>query len=131
VRKVVRRTTILINFPRQCLQWFLKIDQSECSKSPIDLHQSTSSSLPLSILPSHPPPHYLSPSFLPILLLTTSLPLLYFSLSLLSSSSLPTSLIPLPEEGGREVMRRKDRNEGEEGGRELVRSRMEKKEIER
>ena len=27
-------------FPRQCLQWFLKIDQSECSKSPIDLHQS-------------------------------------------------------------------------------------------
>jgi hypothetical protein len=26
-------------FPRQCLQWFLKIDQSECSKSPIDLHQ--------------------------------------------------------------------------------------------
>ena len=40
VRKVVRRTTTLINFPRQCLQWFLKIDQSECSKSPIDLHQS-------------------------------------------------------------------------------------------
>ena len=35
VRKVVRRTTTLINF-----QWFLKIDQSECSKSPIDLHQS-------------------------------------------------------------------------------------------
>ena len=34
------RTTTLINFPRQCLQWFLKIDQSECSKSPIDLHQS-------------------------------------------------------------------------------------------
>ena len=29
----------LINFPRQCLQWFLKIDQSECSKSPINLHQ--------------------------------------------------------------------------------------------
>jgi hypothetical protein len=28
------------NFPRQCLQWFLKIDQSECSKSPIDLHRS-------------------------------------------------------------------------------------------
>jgi hypothetical protein len=27
-------------FPRQCLQWFLKIDQSECSKSPIDLHLS-------------------------------------------------------------------------------------------
>ena len=26
-------------FPRQCLQWFLKIDQSECSKSPINLHQ--------------------------------------------------------------------------------------------
>ena len=26
VRKVVRRTTTLINFPRQCLQWFLKID---------------------------------------------------------------------------------------------------------
>ncbi len=25
-RKVVRRTTTLINFPRQCLQWFLKID---------------------------------------------------------------------------------------------------------
>ena len=25
-------------FPRQCLQWFLKIDQSECSKSHIDLH---------------------------------------------------------------------------------------------
>jgi hypothetical protein len=25
VRKVVRRTTTLINFPRQCLQWFLKI----------------------------------------------------------------------------------------------------------
>ena len=25
-------------FPRQCLQWFVKIDQSECSKSPIDLH---------------------------------------------------------------------------------------------
>ena len=24
------RTTTLINFPRQCLQWFLKIDQSEC-----------------------------------------------------------------------------------------------------
>jgi hypothetical protein len=37
--KVVRRTTTLINFPRQCLQWFLKIDQSECSKSPTDLHQ--------------------------------------------------------------------------------------------
>ena len=37
----------------------------------------------------------------------------------------------MTEEGGREVMRRKDRNEGEEGGRELVRSRMEKKEIER
>ena len=33
------RTTTLINFPRLCLQWFLKIDQSECSKSPIDLHQ--------------------------------------------------------------------------------------------
>jgi hypothetical protein len=26
-------------FPRQWLQWFLKIDQSECSKSPIDLQQ--------------------------------------------------------------------------------------------
>ena len=25
-RKVVRRTTTLINSPRQCLQWFLKID---------------------------------------------------------------------------------------------------------
>ena len=25
VRKVVRRTTTLINFPRQCLQWFLNI----------------------------------------------------------------------------------------------------------
>ena len=25
-------------FPRQYLQWFLKIDQSECSKSLIDLH---------------------------------------------------------------------------------------------
>ena len=24
--EVVRRTTTLINFPRQCLQWFLKID---------------------------------------------------------------------------------------------------------
>jgi hypothetical protein len=34
---VVRRTITLINFPRKCLQWFLKIDQSECSKSPIDL----------------------------------------------------------------------------------------------
>ena len=32
-RKVVRRTTTLINFPRQCLQWFLKIDQSECSRT--------------------------------------------------------------------------------------------------
>ena len=42
VRKVVRRTTTLINFPRQCLQWFLKIDQSECSKSPINLHQRNS-----------------------------------------------------------------------------------------
>ena len=40
MRKVVRKTTTLINFPRQCLQWFLKIDQSEYSKSPIDLHQS-------------------------------------------------------------------------------------------
>ena len=29
-----------IYFPRQCFQWFLKIDQSECSKSPIDLHQN-------------------------------------------------------------------------------------------
>ena len=27
-------------FPPQCLQWFSKIDQSECSKSPIYLHQS-------------------------------------------------------------------------------------------
>ena len=27
-------------FNKQCLQWFLKIDQSECSKPPIDLHQS-------------------------------------------------------------------------------------------
>ena len=43
VRKVVRRTTTLINFPRQCLQWFLKIDQSECSKSSINLHQSNNS----------------------------------------------------------------------------------------
>jgi hypothetical protein len=33
----------------------------------------------------HPPPHYLSPSFLPIILLTTSLPH--------SSSSLPLSLL--------------------------------------
>jgi hypothetical protein len=37
----------------------------------------------------------------------------------------------MTEKGGREVMRRMDRNEGEEGGRELVRRRMEKKEIER
>jgi hypothetical protein len=60
----------------------------------------SSSSLPLSLIPLHPPPHYLSLSFLSILLLTTSLPpsfpsssslplpsfLFYFSPSLLSSS---------------------------------------------
>jgi hypothetical protein len=140
----MRRTTTLINFPP--------------SPSPY--------SLPLSLLPSHPPPHYLS-----------LLPLLYFSPSLLSSSyylspssspsySLPLSLLPPPhyfsliplhplphylspsflsvilttslprrarrerrreEEGGRGS----EEEDGKEGGREVVRRRMEKKERER
>ena len=35
------------------------------------------------------------------------------------------------EEGGREVERRMDRNEGQEAGREVVRRRIERKEVER
>jgi hypothetical protein len=113
VRKVVRRTTTLENFPRQCLQWFLKIDQSECSKSPIDLLSPSFLSPPRpSFLSIHfipislpPPPHCLSPSFLSILpysspstsSLSLSLLLLTSSLppSSQSSSSLPLSFLPL------------------------------------
>jgi hypothetical protein len=73
-----------------------------------------SSSLPLSLLPSHPPPHYLSPSSS---LLLSLLALLFL---------LPLSLLPLPPthclspsflsillpHSGREVERMLDRNEG-------------------
>ena len=68
---------------------------SQSSSLLLHPHSSPSTfSLPLSLLPLHPPPHYLSLSpslsFFSILLLTSSLSLLP-----LSSSSLPLSFLPL------------------------------------
>ena len=50
------------------------------------------SSLPLSLLPSHPPPHYLSPSFL----FSTSLPPCSPLLTTSLPSSSPSYSLPLP-----------------------------------